>query len=183
MFRILALLAALAASPAAFAAELGDDGLHKPDWLRDTFRDLREDLDEANAEGKRLLILWEQRGCIYCSQMHAEVYPDPEIDTLIRDNYFVLQMNLFGDIEVTDFDGTTLPEKDMARRWGVVFTPTMMFMPETVEEGQTAQQAAIVSMPGAFGKGTTGALLTWVRDKEYEKGEHFQKYLAQRLSQ
>jgi len=183
MFRTLALLAALALGPAAIAAELGDDGLHKPDWLRDTFRDLREDLDEANAEGKRLLILWEQRGCIYCSQMHAEVYPDPEIDGLIREHFFVLQMNLFGDIEVTDFDGTTLPEKDMARRWGVVFTPTMMFMPETVEEGKTAQQAAIVSMPGAFGKGTTAALLTWVRDKEYENGEHFQKYLAQRLSQ
>ena len=34
---------------------LGDDGLHKPTWLRDTFKDLREDLSEANAEGKRLL--------------------------------------------------------------------------------------------------------------------------------
>ncbi|MFN4170642.1 MAG: SoxW family protein [Pseudorhodobacter sp.] len=183
MFRILALLAMLALAPPALASEIGDDGLHKPDWLRETFRDLREDLEEANAEGKRLLILWEQRGCIYCSQMHAEIYPDPEIDSLIRDSFFVLQMNLFGDVEVTDFDGTALPEKDMARRWGVVFTPTMMFMPEVVEDGKTAQQAAVVSMPGAFGKGTTAALLTWVRDKEYENGEHFQKYLANRLSQ
>jgi len=183
MFRTLTLLATLALSAPALATEIGDDGLHKPDWLRETFRDLREDLEEANAEGKRLLILWEQRGCIYCSQMHAEIYPDPEIDSLIHDSFFVLQMNLFGDVEVTDFDGTALPEKDMARRWGVVFTPTMMFMPEEVEDGKTAQQAAVVSMPGAFGKGTTAALLTWVRDKEYENGEHFQKYLANRLSQ
>ena len=36
------------------AAELGDDGLHKQSWMRDTFKDLREDLDEANSEGKRL---------------------------------------------------------------------------------------------------------------------------------
>jgi hypothetical protein len=28
---------------AALAASLGDDGLHKPDWLRETFKDLRED--------------------------------------------------------------------------------------------------------------------------------------------
>ena len=28
----------------AFAATLGDDGLHKADWMRDTFKDLREDL-------------------------------------------------------------------------------------------------------------------------------------------
>jgi hypothetical protein len=32
-------------------------------------------------------------------------------------------MNLFGDVEVTDFDGTVLSEKDMAVRWGVMFTP------------------------------------------------------------
>ena len=29
------------------AAELGDDGLHKQSWMRDTFKDLREDLDES----------------------------------------------------------------------------------------------------------------------------------------
>jgi hypothetical protein len=37
-------------------------------------------------------------------------------------------------------------------------------------------------MPGAFGKGTTEALLTWVRDHGYENGEHFQKFLAGRVN-
>jgi thioredoxin-related protein len=178
--RIAAVLALTLALPLS-AAELGDDGLHKPAWLRDTFKDMSDDLAEANAEGKRLLIIFEQRGCIYCTKMHEEIFPDPDIDALIRDSFFVVQMNLFGDVEVTDFDGTTLPEKDMARRWGVVFTPTMMFMPEAVQEGQTAAQAAVVAMPGAFGKGTTKALLAWVRDKEYENDEHFQKYLARTI--
>ena len=176
-----AAVALFAALPAA-AAPLGDDGLHKPDWLRETFKDLSEDLAEANAEGKRLLILVEQRGCIYCSRMHEEVYPDPAIDALIRDGYFVVQMNLFGDVEVTDLDGTVLPEKDMAVRWGVMFTPTMIFLPESVEAGKTAAESAVAMMPGAFGKGTTEALLTWVRDHGYESGEHFQKYLAGRVN-
>lgn len=180
LFATLATLLALALP--VHAAELGDDGLHKPTWLRDSFKDLREDLTEANADGKRLLVIWEQRGCIYCTKMHEEVFPDPEIDALIRDNYFVVQMNLFGDVEVTDFDGTALPEKDMARRWGIVFTPTLMFFPEAVTDGQTAAQAAVVSMPGAFGKGTTAALLTWVKDKGYDSGEHFQKYLARTMA-
>lgn len=161
---------------------LGDDGLHKPTWLRDTFKDLREDLAEANAEGKRLLVIVEQRGCVYCTKMHEEIFPEPEIDALIRDTYFVVQMNLFGDVEVTDFDGESLPEKDMAVKWGVVFTPTMIFLPEEVAEGQTVSQAAVVSMPGAFGKQTTAALLTWVKDHGYDSGEHFQKYLAERVT-
>lgn len=163
------------------AAELGDDGLHKTPWMRDTFKDLREDLQEANAEGKRLLVIFEQRGCIYCTKMHEEVFPDPEITQLIEDNYFVVQLNLFGDVEVTDFDGQAMPEKDMAMKWGVMFTPTMMFLPEEVPEDATAARAAVATMPGAFGKGTTKALLTWVKDHGYESGENFQKFLASQM--
>jgi len=166
------------AAPVLAEAPMGDDGLHKPEWLRDTFKDVSEDLAEANAEGRRMLIIWEQRGCIYCSKMHAEVFPDPRIQALIEENYFVVQMNLFGDVEVTDFDGTALPEKEMAQRWGVFFTPTMMFMPEEVPEGGTAAEAAVATMPGAFGKGTTRALFQWVLEKGYEGDEHFQKYVA-----
>jgi thioredoxin-related protein len=183
MIRISALSAALmvAALP-VFAVDLGDDGLHKPTWLRETFKDLREDLAEANAEHKRLLIMVEQRGCIYCTKMQEEIYPTPAIDALIRDNYFVVQMNLFGDVEVTDFDGTVLPEKEMAVRWGVMFTPTLIFLPEEVPEGKTASESAVAMMPGAFGVGTTEALFTWVKDHGYESGEHFQKYLATRVA-
>lgn len=171
------------ATPLFAAAPMGDDGLHKPDWLEDTFRDMAEDLETANAEGKRLLIIWEQRGCIYCKEMHEKVFPDPKVEALIKDNYYVVQMNLFGDIEVTDFDGTALSERKMAQRWGVMFTPTMMFMGESAPENGNAAQAAVVTMPGAFAKGTTSALLTWVRDKGYEGEEHFQKYVARYLSE
>ncbi len=177
-----ALAALLLMAGPALAVDLGDDGLHKPAWLRETFKDLREDLAEANAEGKRLLIIVEQRGCIYCTRMHEEVFPDPAIDALIRDSYFVVQMNLFGDVEVTDFDGTVLPEKDMAVRWGVMFTPTMIFLPEEVPERRTAAESAVAMMPGAFGKGTTEALLVWVRDHGYANGQHFQKFLAERMA-
>jgi phospholipid transport system substrate-binding protein len=46
------------------ALEIGDDGLHKTKWMQDTFKDLREDLEEANTEGKRLVLFFEQIGCI-----------------------------------------------------------------------------------------------------------------------
>lgn len=175
-------LLALALALPAHAVTLGDDGLYDEPWIRETFKDLREDLAEANAEDKRLLILIEQRGCIYCTKMHEEVFPDPAIAKLIAENYFVIQINMFGDIPVTDFDGTELPEKEMVNRWGAMFTPTMIFLPEEVEEGVTASQASVATMPGAFGKGTTTALLEWVRDHGYESGENFQKYLQEKTA-
>ena len=171
-------LALAAALPAGAAnVPIGDDGLHKPDWLQDTFKILPDDLAEANAQGKRLMIIVEQRGCIYCKEMHEKVFPDPAIDKLIRTHFFVDQINMFGQTEVTDFDGKVLSEKEMVRRWGMAFTPTLIFLPEKVPAGKTATQAAVITMPGAFGKGTTRALLQWVVDHGYEKGEMFQEYL------
>ena len=173
----------LALAGSAYAVELGDDGLHKTEWMRDTFKDLREDLAEANAEGKRLMLTVEQRGCIYCTKMHQEVFPLPNIDSYLKEHYFVVQINMFGDVEVTDFDGEALPEKDMVRKWGMMFTPTLVFLPEDVAEGQTAAQAAVATVPGAFGPGTTFNMLQWVVDKEYEGDEPFQKYLARKMAE
>lgn len=180
----------LAASLAVFAlplgaATIGDDGLHKADWMRDTFKDLREDLEEANDEGKRLMVIFEQRGCIYCTKMHNEVFSQAVVSDYILENFFVVQLNLHGDIEVTDFDGETLPEKDMARKWGILFTPSMMFLPEAVEEGTSTPQTAVAVMPGAFGKGTTLDMFTWVNEKRYEldTGEDFQRYHARRIQE
>ncbi|WP_120634672.1 thioredoxin family protein [Ruegeria sp. EL01] len=183
MKRLWILLLSILMVPAAFAAELGDDGLHKAPWMRDTFMDLREDLAEANAEGKRLMIIIEQRGCIYCKKMHEEVFVIPEIEQFIEDNYFVLQINMFGDVEVTDFDGTMLPEKDMVKRWGALFTPSIYFLPADVSEDLTAPQAAVANMPGAFGRWTTFNMLNWVVEKGYEGHEPFQKYHARKFEE
>ncbi|WP_050927540.1 thioredoxin family protein [Aestuariivita boseongensis] len=183
MFRVFVFLISILFASAAAAVEMGDDGLHKTSWMRDTFKDLTEDLAEANAEGKRLMIIIEQRGCIYCKKMHEEVFPLPEIADYITENFFVVQLNMFGDVEVTDFDGTALPEKDMVRRWGALFTPSIYFFPEEVSEDMTAVQAAVAHMPGAFGKGTTLNMLRWVVEKGYESDEPFQKYHARKLEE
>ncbi|EDM69501.1 thioredoxin SoxW [Roseobacter sp. AzwK-3b] len=182
----LALVLALSglAAPAS-AAEVGDDGLHKAAWMRDTFLYLRDDLEEVTAEGKRMAVMIEQRGCIYCKKMHEEVYPGPEISDYVSENYVVVQLNLHGDREVTDFDGESLSEKDMLRKWGILFTPTVIFLPEEVPEGASAKDAAVAIMPGAFQKGTTLDMYTWVNEKRYafENEEDFQRYHARRIQE
>nr|AFI78373.1 sulfur/thiosulfate oxidation protein SoxW [uncultured bacterium ws101A12] len=179
-----AILAAvtLATAPLS-AAELGDDGLHKADWLRDTFKDLQEDFAEAEAEGKRLLVIVEQRGCIYCKKMHEEAFSEPRVREMLEDDYFPVRVNLHGDTEVIDTDGEALSEKAATRRWGVLFTPTMIFLPADLDEAQTAVQQAVAVMPGAFSGGTTFDLLTWVKEDRYldQSEEDFQRYHARRI--
>lgn len=169
----------------AWAAEIGDDGLHKEPWMRDTFKDLREDLAEANAEGKRLAVMVEQRGCIYCKKMHEEIYPDPWVSDYISENFFVVQLNLHGNDSATDFDGEEMEQSAMMRKWGILFTPTVLFFPEEVPEGVSAPQAAVAMMPGAFGKQTTYDMFVWVNEKRYllDNGEDFQRYHARKISE
>ncbi|WP_114287219.1 thioredoxin family protein [Candidatus Halocynthiibacter alkanivorans] len=175
------LIAVLAFALPAQAAQLGDDGLYKSDWMRQTFKDLQEDLADANTEGKRLMLIVEQRGCIYCKIMHEEVYPDPQIRALLEDEFFVVQLNMFGDTEIIDFDGEVLSEKSAVRKWRLLFTPTVLFLPEEVAATESAATAAIAVMPGAFGKFTTLNMLNWVVEKGYLGPESFQRYHARKL--
>jgi len=173
------------ALPVAAEAPLGDDGLHKAAWMYETFKDLQEDAADAAAMGKRLLILVEQRGCVYCSEMHAKTYPDPRVKALLEEVYYPIQINLHGDIEIVDTDGETLSEKDATRKWRVLFTPTLVFLPAEIDETKSIAEQAVAVMPGAFSPGTTLDLLTWVAEERYdmvdETGEDFQRYHARRI--
>lgn len=179
LFAVLTLLVA----PAFAAAPMGDDGLHKPTWLHETFKDLPEDFAEAAAEGKRLVVIVEQRGCIYCKDMHENTFTDERVRTMLEENYYPIQVNLHGDTEIVDIDGETLSEKQATRKWGVLFTPTMIFLPTEIDEAKSAAEQAVAVMPGAFSAGTTFDLLTWVDEERYldDAEEDFQRYHARRI--
>ena len=176
------LLAALPASlilaPAALhAARVNDDGLHVQDWFLDSFLDLKQDIEEAAAKGKRVALSFEQRGCIFCTEMHEKHLADPAISGYIRQHFEMIQLNLFGAREVTDLDGRALPEKDMARRWAVSATPTILFLPDKPVKG-SAKDVASARMRGLLPPPAFLAMFKFVAERAYEKME-FPAYLAQ----
>ena len=58
-------------------------------------------------------------------------FGDPEIEAFIRARFEILQLNIVGSKEVTDFDGEKLSEKRLAEKYDVRGTPTIQFFPET----------------------------------------------------
>lgn len=162
---------------------LGDDGLYHQSWFLESFLDLREDLAEAQAAGKRFAVLWEQKGCPYCRDLHTVNFADPKINQYARENFVILQLNMWGDREVTDFDGEALPEKELARKWGVVFTPTMQFFVEKSElkEGKGGRDQMAWVMPGYFRKLHFLGSFEFVKNRIYDQ-QHFQKYIAEKLA-
>ena len=160
----------------AAAVEIGEDGLHKQEWFALTFKDVVENLRDAATQGKRLVLVFEQPGCAYCAKTHATVLSDAEVVKYIQDHYVVVQYNLWGDEEVKDLDGEILSEKSAAEKWGVMFTPSWVFLPDTIITGRSVSDIAVGQMPGAFGKGTFLDLFTWMYEKGYEGDESFQRY-------
>jgi thioredoxin-related protein len=179
--RLMLVLTLTAFASTSWAAQLGEDGLHKEDWFSVTFRDIGEDIAAAAANGKRLALIFEQRGCIYCKLVHEELLTDPQVRDYIKANFEIIQFNLYGSEEVTDLDGKKLTEKSAARKWGVVFTPTILFMPEKPVAEKDVRQAAVAAIPGAFRKGTFLDMFHWVREKRYETEEDFPRYHARQV--
>ena len=175
---------ARAADGAMVAPTQGEDGLYHHDFFLQSFLDLSEDLASSHADGKRLVVVFEQRGCIYCQQVNTDLLGDPAIHAYVKEHFNVLQLNLFGDREVTDLNGDVMSEKALARRWGVLFTPTFVFLPEdpAAAEGRTGMEAAVFTLPGAFGKLTFSAAFEWVHGKGYEGDRHFQSYVAEKMA-
>jgi len=161
-------------------SQLGEDGMHMQAWFHDSFLDLREDLAEAEAAGKRLVIIWEQRGCPYCKRMHEVNLRIPRIADTIQRDFMVIQMNLWGDREVTDFDGEVLKEKDLAEKWAVLFTPTLQFFPQAASsaEGKSGKAAEVVRIPGYFKPFHFYFLFQYAKTKGYESEPNFQRWLG-----
>jgi thioredoxin-related protein len=163
-----------------------ENGLYHPPWFVETFLDLKEDFAEAKKSGRRLAVVFEQRGCPYCIKLHTEILPQRYINDYLRQNFFVVQLNLWGDREVTDFDGTRMREKALAERWGVIFTPTIIFYKDDLAglEGKWGREIeAIERLPLSYGRDTFYDLLVWVRMKLYERDRSFQRFHISRIAE
>jgi len=175
-------LAALILTSLPAAAELGDDGMHTQPFFTETFLDMGEDLAEATAMGKDLMIIIEQRGCPYCAEMHEVNFAREDIVQSIEDNYFVVQLNMWGSREVTDFDGTVMEERDMISRWGASFTPTtLLFTMEDPETPPASMRDALAFMlPGYFKPFHHLTALEYVATDGYIEQPNFQRWLQTR---
>jgi hypothetical protein len=156
-----------------------DEGHYRQSWFNVSFLDLREDFNDAKAEGKRFAVIFEQQGCIYCKRLHTDVLSRRYINDYVRGNFRVLQLNLWGAREVTDFDGKRMSEKALGERWGVIFTPTVVFFKDDLAglDGKWGRDLeATERLPLAFGPDIFYDLFVWVRHKIYEHDRSFQRF-------
>ncbi len=177
---LLAAGAALGAGFAEMRAEpvLTEDGLYKQPWFLESFLELADDLQGAANAGKRFAVMWELRGCPYCRETHLVNFARPDIEAYIKENFEILQLNIIGSRKVTDFDGAEISEKALAAKYGVRFTPTFQFFPESpaLLTGKPPEQREVARAPGYLRPDDFLAMFRYVREKEYER-KSFREYV------
>lgn len=159
--------------------KLGDDGLYHQDWFLESFLELKSDAEEAIAAGKHFAVIWEQRGCPYCKELHRVNFAVPKVRKYIQDNFEILQLDLWGPRKVTDFDGKEMGERELARRWRVNFTPTVVFFPNDMKqlEGKSGRDAEVWRLAGYFKP------FHFLSSFEYVRGGHYKTTQFQRFLQ
>jgi thioredoxin-related protein len=167
-------MAALALAPVSRARAdlvLGEDGLFTEPWFLQSFLLLPEDVTAAQKEGKRYAIMWELRGCPYCKETHLVNFAQARIADYTNSNFEVLQLNILGARQVTDFDGEVLAEKDLARKYDVRFTPTFQFFAEDAGAMKSIppREREVARAAGYLRPDDFLALFRFVREKAYTK--------------
>jgi len=156
--------------PASLSPGMTNPGYEeKPAWFKSSFLDIREDIAEATADGKRTVLYFYQDGCPYCKKLLEENFGQRAISDKTHDNFDVIAINIWGDREVTSFDGKTTTEKKFAESLKVMFTPTMLFL--------DAQGNVVLRVNGYYAPHKFLAALEYVSGKQEAKGS-FREYFV-----
>ena len=146
------------------------EDLYLPDWFSLSFLDLNDSLNDAVKDGKKgMIIYFGRKDCAYCKSLLENNWGDPAIEKYTRQHFNVIAMDVRGDRNVVDFDGSNWNEKSYAAKYRTNFTPTLHFYNS---KGQLA-----LKLPGYRPKYQFRASLEYVADAHYTR-ETFRKYLA-----
>jgi thioredoxin-related protein len=140
-----------------------------PDWFKLSFLDFRDDLREANANKRGLILYFGRHDCPYCKAQLEKNWGTPDIVTYTRAHFDVVAIDVLGNRLVTDFNGKEQTEKDFAAANQANFTPTLFFYDN---RGQLALKLAGYRPPYQF-----RAALEYVADHHQQEGS-FRSYLA-----
>ena len=129
MRRLLTALALLVAvAPAPTFSQIGEEIL--PPTFTETLLELPDDAAQAAKSKKRLLLYFGQQGCPYCKELMTTSFTQKAIADKVAKHFVAIGFDLFGDREVTWFDGKVRREKELAKFLSVQFTPTILLLDE-----------------------------------------------------
>ena len=98
-------------------------------FFNESWGDLPEEIEKAKQEKKSgILVFFEMDECPFCHYMKMNVINQPEVQDYFRKHFVNIVIDIEGDIEMVNFKGKTVKQKDFAFKENRVrATPVIAF--------------------------------------------------------
>ena len=155
---------------AAKVREPASGQLHGEAWL------MKPPLKLAAAQktGKPLLVLFEQKECAACDELHEEAFTRSDVAALLK-QFQVAQIDMAARESVQTPAGETLAARDWARRIGVFYTPSLLFF--------DAKGREVFRVEGYLKSFHLASSLEYVASGAYRTQPEFQRFIETRAAQ
>ncbi len=107
------------------------DGVRDPYayFFNETFGDFSEELQNARDSNKKgVMLFFEMDECPFCHWMKINVLNRPDVQAYYRENFLMYPVDIEGDVQITDFNGEAMSQKDFSfKEFRVRATPVIAF--------------------------------------------------------
>ncbi|MBK7136657.1 MAG: thioredoxin fold domain-containing protein [Rhodocyclales bacterium] len=141
--------------------------LHDAPWL------MKAPLDLTKRDGKPLLVLFEQKVCAGCDEMHAEGFPRPEVAALLQ-RYRAARVDIASAEALKTPNGKSLAMRDWARQLKIIYTPSFVFFDAGGRE--------VFRVEGYLRPFHLASSLDYVASGAYRKQPEFQRFIEARAA-
>jgi len=132
-----------------------------PDWFKDSFLEIAEDVAEADEAGKHVLLFFHLNGCPYCNKMATENFDREPLRGQIQQSFDAIEINIKGDREIAMTEDFSTTERKLAEHLKVNYTPTIIFL--------NAENKAVLRLNGYRSPEAVKQALDFVQNKSYLK--------------
>lgn len=149
-----------------------------PDWFKESFLEIQDDVDEASSEGRHVMLFFQLNDCPYCDRMLTESFEADPLKSYIQQHFDVIAVNVRGDREIVFNDELSMLEKELSEHLNVRATPAIMFL--------DAENNSVVRVDGYRAPERFQQVLNYVSGKAYKKltlSEHLDKNLERNVYQ
>lgn len=115
-----------------------------------------------------LLILFEQKRCASCDELHQDIFRREEVRTLLE-QFTVVVLDSWGKEKVTLHSGEKITERALARRLGIHYSPTLIFQQPDGEE--------LFRTEAYLKTFHTRAAMRYVLEEQYRDYPSFQRFV------
>jgi len=86
-------------------------------FFNETWGNFDEELQNARESNKKaILLFFEMDECPFCQYMKENILSQPEVQAYFREHFLNFPVDIEGDVEITDFQGTVMTQKHFATK-------------------------------------------------------------------